>query len=55
MSGIDNYAHLGGFMGGYAMARWLDPLLPERTDHMIAALVCLGLTALSILASVFHG
>jgi membrane associated rhomboid family serine protease len=53
MSGIDNYAHLGGFVGGYVAARWLDPLRPERADHMIAALVCLALTLLSILASFF--
>lgn len=52
MPNIDNYAHLGGFLGGYAVARWLDPLQPERTDHMITAIVCLALTALSILASV---
>ena len=53
MPGIDNYAHLGGFLGGYAAARWLDPLRPERGDHLIAAIVCLALTALSIIASVF--
>ncbi len=55
MPGIDNYAHLGGFLGGYAVARWLDPLRPERVDHMIAAIVCLILTALSILASILQG
>lgn len=53
MSGIDNYAHLGGFVGGYLAARWLDPLRPERADHMIAAIVCLAMTLLSILASFF--
>ncbi len=53
MPNIDNYAHLGGFLGGYAAARWLDPLRPERTDHLIAAVVCIALTALSILASVY--
>jgi rhomboid protease GluP len=52
MPDIDNYAHLGGFLGGYAMARWLDPLRPERVDHFIAAVICVGLTALSILASI---
>ena len=36
MPNIDNYAHLGGFLGGYATARWLDPLTPERIDHLIA-------------------
>jgi rhomboid protease GluP len=54
MPGIDNYAHLGGFLGGYAAARWLDPLRPERGDHLIVAVVCIALTALSILASLFQ-
>jgi rhomboid protease GluP len=53
MPGIDNYAHLGGFLGGYAAARLLDPLLSERIDHLVAAIICLALTALSILASFF--
>ena len=48
---IDNWAHAGGFGGGYLMARWLDPLQPERTDHQIAALLCIGLTILSVVAS----
>ncbi len=51
MPGIDNWAHLGGFLGGYAVARWLDPLRPEKIAHVIAALVLLGLTAASILLS----
>lgn len=51
MPGIDNYAHAGGFVGGYLASVWLDPLKPERIDHMIGAALCLGLTALSILAS----
>jgi rhomboid protease GluP len=54
MPGIDNYAHLGGFLGGYAAARWLDPLKPERVDHMVAAVVCLALTALSIIVSIMQ-
>ena len=54
MPGIDNFAHLGGFLGGYAMARWLDPLRSERVDHFIIALACLVLTALSILASMLN-
>ncbi len=54
MPNIDNYAHLGGFLGGYGMAKWLDPLQPEKIDHMIWALACLGATLASILASLFY-
>jgi rhomboid protease GluP len=53
--GIDNFAHAGGFAGGYLAARYLDPLLPERVDHLIAAVVCLALSMLSIVVSVLHG
>ena len=50
--GIDNAAHAGGFIGGYLASMWLDPLKRERGAHMILAVVCLLLTALSIVASV---
>lgn len=50
--GVDNWAHLGGFVGGFFGARALDPFKPERTDHLIAALALLLATALSIIASV---
>ena len=49
--GIDNYAHAGGFIGGYLASLWLDPLKPERTDHFIGALLCIVATALAIAAS----
>ncbi len=49
---IDNWAHLGGFIGGYLTAKRLDPLKPERVDHLIAALACVVLAALSVLVSV---
>ncbi|HKE87040.1 MAG TPA: rhomboid family intramembrane serine protease [Vicinamibacterales bacterium] len=52
---INNLAHGGGFVGGYVAARWLDPLKPERVDHIAIALVCLGLSLLSVIASVLHG
>ena len=51
MPGVDNYAHAGGFLGGYLMAMWLDPLKPERMDHLVWAVVCLAATAAAILAS----
>lgn len=53
--GVDNWAHLGGFLGGWGTARLLDPRTPERGDHFLAALVCLVLTAASIIASYVTG
>jgi hypothetical protein len=53
MPGIDNFAHAGGFGGGYLIARQLDPLKPERIDHIVIALIGLLATFLSIGASVF--
>lgn len=52
MRGIDNYAHLGGFGGGYLVSRILDPLMPERGDHTVIALGLLGASLLSIVVSV---
>lgn len=51
---IDNFAHAGGFIGGYVAGRLLDPLTPERVNHLAIALVCLVLSGLAILASIFH-
>ena len=52
---VDNWAHLGGFAGGYGIARWLDPLKPERVDHSMIALGLLVASLLSILASIVFG
>ncbi|MDP1569388.1 MAG: rhomboid family intramembrane serine protease [Vicinamibacterales bacterium] len=49
--GVDNYAHLGGFLGGYGAALVMDPLKPERIDHLAAAVVCLVLSAGAIILS----
>jgi rhomboid protease GluP len=49
--GIDNWAHLGGLAGGYVMARILDPLLPERGDHVLIAVGCLAASLLAVIAS----
>lgn len=51
--GIDNYAHAGGFAGGYAASMWLDPLKRERMDHFVGAIACLGATVLAVLVSLF--
>jgi len=50
--GVDNAAHLGGFIGGYVAAMWMDPLKPERINHMIGALLCLVATGLALLISI---
>jgi rhomboid protease GluP len=55
MRGIDNWAHLGGLAGGWLTARILDPLTPERGDHVVIALVCLALSVASVAASVIVG
>ena len=51
--GVDNAAHAGGFIGGYLTGMILDPLRREQINHMVAAVVCLALTALAIAASAF--
>jgi rhomboid protease GluP len=51
MRGVDNFAHAGGFFGGYLAARFLDPLKAERVDHIVIAIVCLGATLAAIAAS----
>ena len=48
---VDNWAHLGGFGGGYMVAQLLDPRKPERPGHVAAAVVCLVATVLAIVAS----
>lgn len=56
ISGIDNWAHIGGLAGGFMVATWLDPAKEaEEPRHLIIALVCIGLTVASILMSVLHG
>ena len=55
MPGIDNWAHLGGLAGGWLAAKVLDPLTPERGDHVLAAFGCLLLSLLSVAYSVVEG
>ena len=51
---VDNWAHLGGFAGGYVTARTLDPLQAERIDHLAIAVVLLAISILSVVWSVLH-
>jgi rhomboid protease GluP len=55
MPGIDNFAHAGGFFGGYLSGRALDPLKPEKVDHIMLAVACLIAVVLSIAASIITG
>ncbi len=55
MPGVDNFAHLGGFLGGYGMAKWLDPRKPEKMDHTIAAVIGLVLSLAAVVLSVISG
>jgi rhomboid protease GluP len=49
--GVDNWAHLGGFLGGYLASRWLDPLKPESLNHLILGAVCLVATLAAVVAT----
>jgi rhomboid protease GluP len=53
MPGIDNFAHAGGFLGGYAVSVFFNPLTKERGDHMLVAVACLLATFLAIVASIW--
>jgi rhomboid protease GluP len=55
MPGIDNYAHAGGFLGGYAASAMMNPLTRERGDHLLMAIGCLVATVLAIAFSVVRG
>ena len=48
---VDHTAHLGGFLGGYIASMVLDPLKPERVDHLAIGVVCLVLTVVALIAS----
>ena len=50
--GVDNSAHLGGFIGGYLTSLILDPLKKERIDHIAIAVGCLAFTFIAIIWSV---
>jgi rhomboid protease GluP len=52
--GVDNWAHGGGFGGGYLAARLLDPLKPERIDHLVAALACLTISLAAVITTFLY-
>ncbi len=52
---VDNWAHLGGFVAGYGLAKWFNPLLPEKPDHLYGALAALAVTAIAIVVAFLKG
>jgi rhomboid protease GluP len=48
LPGVDNWAHAGGFAGGFVAARLLDPLKPERIDHLLAAVIALAVSLIAV-------
>jgi len=52
--GVDNAAHLGGFIGGYLGSMILDPIKKERIDHILIAVGCLVVTLGAIVATVLY-
>jgi rhomboid protease GluP len=55
MRGVDNFAHAGGFLGGWVASLWLDPMTRERVDHLIAGIGCILLTAIAVAWSIISG
>lgn len=55
MPGVDNYAHAGGFLGGYGASAMLNPHTNERGDHIVVAAGCVAATLLAIVYSVVNG
>ena len=55
MPGVDNYAHAGGFLGGYATSAFFNPMTRERGDHLLVAIGCLLASLLAIVFSVVKG
>jgi rhomboid protease GluP len=53
--GVDNFAHAGGFAGGYATSMVFNPLTRERGDHTLIAVLCLAATLLAVVASFLTG
>ena len=53
MPGIDNFAHLGGFIGGLGAAYLLNPMKQETQGNFLFALICLAATLGAVILSVF--
>ena len=55
MRGVDNFAHAGGFAGGYLTSAFFNPLTRERGNHMVIAVLCVAATLIAIVVSVLTG
>lgn len=55
LPGVDSVAHLGGFLGGYGLSAYFNPLAKERGDHMLIGVLCLVATALALIYSAWQG
>ena len=55
MPGVDNYAHAGGFAGGYLTSAFFNPMTRERGDHLVVAVICLVATFAAIAVSILEG
>ena len=55
MTGVNNYAHVGGFVGGYLCAMWLGYEEKRRTTatHNLLAICAIGLTVLAFFLTFF--
>ncbi|MFQ5897067.1 MAG: rhomboid family intramembrane serine protease [Candidatus Methylomirabilia bacterium] len=57
MPGVNNFAHAGGFVGGYVLGTWLGHNDRRREDstHHLAATVTVALTAFSFVLALWNG
>lgn len=55
MPGIDNWAHAGGFLGGYLTSAFFNPLTRERGDHLLVAVALLLVTFAAVALSFVRG
>jgi rhomboid protease GluP len=57
MPGVNNWAHAGGFVGGYLTALVLGPVehRPERGLDRVTAVATVGLTALAFALAIWNG
>jgi rhomboid protease GluP len=51
-AGVDNWAHLGGFVGGWLLSYVFDPLRPERPAHLVGGAICLVASLAAVVLSV---